>query len=80
MAGEMDKVRGRIKKAVGELAGNKKMKNDGIIDTLSGKVKSGVNKAKKILQGKSARYSSGVFVENYSLKWTADALDQSSPL
>lgn len=57
MAGEMDKVKGRIKTAAGELTGNKKMKNEGMLDTLSGKMKSGVNKAKKVLQGKNARYS-----------------------
>lgn len=52
MAGEIDKVKGRIKKAVGELTGNKKMKREGILDKLSGNAKSGINKAKKVLEGK----------------------------
>ena len=52
MAGEIDKAKGRIKKAVGELTGNKKMKREGTLDKLSGNMKSGVNKVKKALQGK----------------------------
>mgnify|MGYP001585793874 CR=1 FL=1 len=55
MAGEMDKAKGRIKKAVAELTGDKKMKREGVIDKLSGNVKSGVNKVKKVLEGKSMR-------------------------
>jgi len=39
MAGEMDKAKGRIKKAVGDLTGDKKMKREGILDKLSGNVK-----------------------------------------
>ena len=52
MAGEIDKAKGRVKKAVGELTGNKKMKREGTLDKLSGNMKSGVNKVKKALQGK----------------------------
>ncbi len=52
MAGEMDKAKGRVKKAVGELTGDKKMKREGVIDKISGNVKSGVDKVKKVLQGK----------------------------
>lgn len=52
MAGEMDKTKGHVKKAVGELTGDKKMKREGMIDKLSGNVKSGINKIKKVLQGK----------------------------
>lgn len=55
MAGEMDKAKGSIKKAVGELTGDKKLKHEGSIDKLAGHVKSGVNKVKKVLEGKSAR-------------------------
>lgn len=55
MAGEIDKVKGRIKKAVGELTGDEKMKREGTIDKLSGNVKSGVDKIKKVLQGKRVR-------------------------
>ena len=52
MAGEMDKAKGSIKQVVGELTGNKKLKNEGTIDKAAGKVKSGVDKVKKALQGK----------------------------
>lgn len=52
MAGEIDKAKGRIKKAVGELTGSQKMKNEGAIDKIAGNVKSGVNKVKKVLEGK----------------------------
>ncbi|MDO8528041.1 MAG: CsbD family protein [Deltaproteobacteria bacterium] len=52
MAGEFDKAKGRIKKAVGELIGNDKLKREGSIDKLSGNIKSGVDKVKKVLEGK----------------------------
>jgi len=52
MAGEIDKAKGRIKKAVGELTDNDKMKTEGTIDKISGSVKSGVDKVKKTLEGK----------------------------
>lgn len=52
MAGEMDKAKGSIKKAVGKLTGNKRLQNEGAIDKAAGKIKSGVDKVKKALQGK----------------------------
>ena len=55
MAGEIDKAKGRIKKAVGELTGNQKMKNEGMVDKAAGHVKSGIDKVKKALQGKKSR-------------------------
>ncbi len=39
MAGAVDKAKGRVKKAVGELAGNEDLKREGEIDQASGKVK-----------------------------------------
>jgi uncharacterized protein YjbJ (UPF0337 family) len=39
MAGETDKAKGRIKKAVGELTDNEDLKREGDIDKASGKVK-----------------------------------------
>ena len=39
MAGAVDKAKGRVKKAVGELAGNEDLKREGEIDQVSGKVK-----------------------------------------
>lgn len=52
MAGQIDKAKGKVKKAVGELTGNQKLKNEGTIDKVVGNVKSGVDKVKKVLQGK----------------------------
>ncbi len=54
MAGEMDKAKGSVKQAVGDLTGNKRMKREGVIDKLSGNVKSGVDKIKKALEGKKS--------------------------
>ena len=39
MAGEVDKAKGRVKKAVGELTDNEDLKREGDIDKASGKVK-----------------------------------------
>jgi len=55
MAGEIDKVKGRVKKAVGELTDNEKLKREGTVDKIAGSVKSGVDKVKKTLEGKSTR-------------------------
>lgn len=52
MEGKLDQAKGRIKKAVGELTGDQKLKNEGTIDKAAGKVKEGVEKVKKALQGK----------------------------
>jgi len=52
MAGKMDQAKGRVKKAIGELTGNQKLKNEGTIDKASGKIKKGVDKVKRALQGK----------------------------
>jgi uncharacterized protein YjbJ (UPF0337 family) len=39
MAGAVDKAKGRVKKAVGELTDNEDLKREGDIDKASGKVK-----------------------------------------
>ena len=52
MSGTSDEVKGRVKKAVGELTGNDKLKREGEIDKVAGKVKQGVDKVKDTLQGK----------------------------
>jgi uncharacterized protein YjbJ (UPF0337 family) len=39
MAGEVDKSKGRVKKAVGELTDDEDLKREGDIDKASGKVK-----------------------------------------
>lgn len=52
MSGQTDEFKGRVKKAVGELTLNDKLKREGEIDKVAGKVKQGVDKVKKTLQGK----------------------------
>lgn len=52
MDGKLDEAKGRVKKAVGELTGNQKLKNEGTLDKAAGKIKQGVDKVKKTLQGK----------------------------
>ena len=51
MAGKVDKIKGRIKKTIGELTNNQKLKNEGTVDKIAGNVKSGVEKVKKALKG-----------------------------
>ena len=38
MAGKTDQIKGRIKKAAGELTGNQKLKDEGAIDEAAGKI------------------------------------------
>lgn len=45
MAGKLDKVKGRTKKAAGDLAGDQSLKDRGRTDEAKGKVKSGIDKA-----------------------------------
>ena len=52
MEGKYDEMKGKVKKAVGELTDNQSLKNEGTIDKASGKIKQGVDKIKKTLQGK----------------------------
>jgi uncharacterized protein YjbJ (UPF0337 family) len=52
MSGQTDEFKGTVKKAVGELTGNEKLKREGEIDKVAGKVKQGVDKVKETLQGK----------------------------
>ncbi len=44
MAGKSDKMKGRVKEAVGVLMNDKKRKREGRIDQLAGEAKSGVEK------------------------------------
>jgi uncharacterized protein YjbJ (UPF0337 family) len=55
MSGKTDEFKGRVKKAVGELTGNDKLKREGEIDKVAGKVKQGVDKVKDALQGKNQK-------------------------
>jgi len=52
MSGKSDEMKGRAKKAVGELTGDEKLKREGQIDKVAGKVKQGVDKVKETMQGK----------------------------
>jgi uncharacterized protein YjbJ (UPF0337 family) len=52
MSGKSDEIKGRVKKAVGELTGNSRLKREGEIDKVAGKVKQGIDEVKKSLQGK----------------------------
>ena len=44
MSGALDKAKGRIKEAVGDLTDDPKLKREGKIDQAAGKVKSAVGK------------------------------------
>jgi uncharacterized protein YjbJ (UPF0337 family) len=56
MAGEADKAKGRVKKAVGELTDNQDLKREGEIDQATGKVKDVTkkvaDKARKVVSKK----------------------------
>ena len=56
MAGEADKMKGRVKEAAGALTDDKKLKREGKMDQAAGKVKNAVGKAvdktKDALDGK----------------------------
>lgn len=54
-SGKMDEAKGRVKKAVGELTGDDRLKQEGTIDKTAGKLKQGIDKAKDALQGKERR-------------------------
>jgi uncharacterized protein YjbJ (UPF0337 family) len=44
MSGITDKIKGRVKEAVGALANDKRLKNEGKVDQASGAVKDGLDK------------------------------------
>lgn len=52
MEGKLDQAKGRVKKAIGELTGDQELKNEGTVDKVAGKIKEGVDKVKKAVQGK----------------------------
>jgi len=51
MSGKSDEMKGRLKKAAGEITGNDELKREGTIDKAAGKVKQGVDKVKDALKG-----------------------------
>ena len=52
MSGETDETKGRIKQAVGDLTDDQDMKNEGKVDSASGKIKDAVDTVKDKLTGK----------------------------
>ena len=48
-SGTGDKVKGRLKKATGELTNDPDLKNEGRVDETAGKIKSGVDKVRDAL-------------------------------
>lgn len=45
MAGEADKVKGRVKEAAGAITDNDRLRREGKVDQAAGKVKNAANKA-----------------------------------
>lgn len=45
MSGTTDKIKGRVKEAVGALTSDKRLKNEGKMDQVSGAIKDGIEKA-----------------------------------
>jgi|GEM_PF-1552800 uncharacterized protein YjbJ (UPF0337 family) len=50
MDGQMDKVKGRVKQAVGDLTHNKRLKAEGKLDEFRGTVKNKIDKAADTLK------------------------------
>jgi uncharacterized protein YjbJ (UPF0337 family) len=59
MSGTSDKIKGRVKEAVGALTDNQRLKNEGKLDQATGKVKGAVerviDKAKNVVKGPSRK-------------------------
>jgi uncharacterized protein YjbJ (UPF0337 family) len=51
--GKYDEVKGRVKKAAGELTDNERLKTEGTVDKAAGKVKQGVDNVKDALTGRT---------------------------
>jgi uncharacterized protein YjbJ (UPF0337 family) len=58
MSGKTDKVKGRIKEAVGALTGNDKLRDEGKTDQVVGQVKQAVDQVKKVIDKGSKRMHS----------------------
>ena len=44
MSGQSDKVKGKIKKAIGDITGNKKLRREGKADEVAGRAKEVIDK------------------------------------
>jgi len=51
MSGEIDEAKGKVKKAAGDLTGDRDLKREGQVDEGAGKVKGAVDKVKDKLTG-----------------------------
>ena len=51
MSGEIDEAKGKVKKAAGDLTGNREMKREGQVDEGAGKAKGAIDKVKDKLTG-----------------------------
>jgi uncharacterized protein YjbJ (UPF0337 family) len=59
MSGTSDKIKGRVKEAVGALTDDQRLKREGKLDQATGKIKEGVerviDKAKNVVKGSRKR-------------------------
>lgn len=54
MSGTTDKIKGRVKEAVGALTNDKRLKNEGKVDQASGALKDSIEKAVDKVKGVAA--------------------------
>ena len=59
MSGTSDKIKGRVKEAVGVLTDDKRLKNEGKLDQTTGKIKEvverGIDKAKNVVNRRAKK-------------------------
>jgi uncharacterized protein YjbJ (UPF0337 family) len=55
MSGTTDKIKGRVKEAVGALTNDKRLKKEGKLDQASGAVKDGIEKVVDKVKGGASR-------------------------
>jgi uncharacterized protein YjbJ (UPF0337 family) len=59
MSGTSDKIKGRVKEAVGVLADDRRLKNEGKLDQATGKIKEvverGIDKAKNVVKRRAKK-------------------------
>jgi uncharacterized protein YjbJ (UPF0337 family) len=59
MSGTSDKIKGRMKEAVGVLADDRRLKNEGKLDQATGKIKEvverGIDKAKNVVKRRAKK-------------------------
>jgi uncharacterized protein YjbJ (UPF0337 family) len=55
MSGTSDKIKGRVKEAVGALTNDKRLKNEGKVDQASGALKDGIESVIDKVKGRASR-------------------------